>query len=165
MSNEKLSATWGLLFSALALIVIFRVLVEFQDPAKTPRIESPAEVAKVDPVCLGVKSAQQLAVYTDTRQNVAVSYTTRTGSTLIVNVMITNTDTRPHLMPSFHLADSEGCVHARSGARVDDEIRVLQRINPGMTVRGNVPFDVPEDNQYALMIDGSKFIRVEELRR
>ncbi len=75
---------------------------------------------------------------------------------VVVNITAQNNDTSASTLPSFHLMDLEGRMYDESSAATLNKgfFSVLEQLNPGVSKRGNVAFDVPPGRQYYLIVSG-----------
>jgi len=75
---------------------------------------------------------------------------------LFVELTVKNEDTKERMIPPFHLIDGKGREYgASTGAWVlDGWMGVLDSLNPGVSQKGFVVFDVPKGNTYKLKVSG-----------
>lgn len=75
---------------------------------------------------------------------------------LVVNITARNDDTSASTLPPFHLMDAEGRTYDESsaGALSQGFFSGLEQLNPGVSERGNVVFDVLPDRRYVLVVSG-----------
>lgn len=74
---------------------------------------------------------------------------------LVVDLTIENRDTSASILPSLELIDAEGRTYDESDKQlfVDGSFGPLKSVNPGVSSRGYVLFDVPRGN-YWLQVSG-----------
>ncbi|MFH0995764.1 MAG: DUF4352 domain-containing protein [Pseudomonadota bacterium] len=75
---------------------------------------------------------------------------------LFLEIVITNNDKKPRTIPAFKLIDENGSEYETCSKawRVKDYIGSLESLNPGVSKRGIIVFDVPSDNTYNLKVSG-----------
>lgn len=75
---------------------------------------------------------------------------------VVIDMTARNDDTSSSTLPLFHLMDKDGRTYDESsaGALSAGFFSVLEGLNPGVSKRGNVAFDVPPDRQYILVVSG-----------
>jgi len=75
---------------------------------------------------------------------------------VVVDIAVRNDDTSASTLPPFQLIDREGRTYDQSAAGMLSQgfFSVLEQLNPGVSKRGNVAFDVPPDRHYSLLISG-----------
>ncbi len=75
---------------------------------------------------------------------------------VVIDVTARNDDTSSSTLPPFHLMDKDGRTYDQSSAGTFSAgfFSVLEGLNPGVSKRGNVAFDVPPDRQYFLVVSG-----------
>jgi len=78
------------------------------------------------------------------------------GDFVVVDLTIRNDDASASTRPPFHLMDEKGRSYDESAAGYDDQriFSVLETLNPGVSKRGSIAFDVPPDRQYFLVVSG-----------
>ncbi len=78
------------------------------------------------------------------------------GEFVVVDVTVRNNDTSSSTLPPFQLADDEGRTYDESsaGSLSPGYFSVLESLNPGVSKRGEVAFDVPPGRQYVLVLSG-----------
>ena len=75
---------------------------------------------------------------------------------VVVDLTIRNDDTSASTRPLLHLTDEKGRTYDESttGMMSSGFFSVLETLNPGVSKRGNIAFDVPPDRQYFLIASG-----------
>lgn len=75
---------------------------------------------------------------------------------VVVNITVRNDDTSSSTLPPFQLLDLGGRTYDESSAGTLSPgfFSVLEGLNPGVSKRGNVAFDVPPGQQYYLIVSG-----------
>jgi hypothetical protein len=75
---------------------------------------------------------------------------------VVVDLTIRNDDTSASTRPPFHLMDEKGRTYDESavGMMSGGFFSVLETLNPGVSKRGQIAFDVPPDRQYFLIVSG-----------
>jgi hypothetical protein len=81
----------------------------------------------------------------------------RANSTfIVVDITARNDDTSPSTLPPFQLVDGDGRTYGQSSAGMLSQgfFSGLEQLNPGVSKRGRIAFDVPPDRQYVLAVSG-----------
>jgi hypothetical protein len=75
---------------------------------------------------------------------------------VVVDLTIRNDDTSASARPPLHLTDEKGRTYDESTAGMMSSgfFSVLETLNPGVSKRGSIAFDVPPDRQYFLIASG-----------
>jgi hypothetical protein len=75
---------------------------------------------------------------------------------LFVDLTVRNDDTKPRTVPPFKLNDDNGAEYDASdrGLQVEGSIGIIENLNPSVSKRGYVVFDVPSDRNYRLKLSG-----------
>lgn len=75
---------------------------------------------------------------------------------VVVNVEVRNDDTSASTLPPFRLADEQGRTYDESSAGMFSQgfFSAFEKLNPGVSKRGNIAFDVPPDRRYFLLVSG-----------
>lgn len=75
---------------------------------------------------------------------------------VVVDITVRNDDRSSSTLPPFQLSDSEGRTYDESsaGALSQGFFSVLEQLNPGVSQRGRIAFDVPPDRQYFMIFSG-----------
>ncbi|MGB6875967.1 MAG: DUF4352 domain-containing protein [Candidatus Acidiferrales bacterium] len=75
---------------------------------------------------------------------------------IVIDITARNDDTSSSTLPPFQLMDKDGRTYDQSSAGTLSAgfFSVLEGLNPGVSKRGNVAFDVPPDRQYFLVVSG-----------
>ena len=75
---------------------------------------------------------------------------------LVVDVTARNNDSTSSNLPPFYLVDTAGRKydHSPAGSFSAGFFGPLDKLNPGVSKRGLIAFDVPPDRQYALLVSG-----------
>jgi hypothetical protein len=73
---------------------------------------------------------------------------------LAVDVTATNNDSTASVVPPFYLIDDQGRKYESKSLLYDNVFGPLESLNPGVSKRGFIVFDVPQDRQYALLVSG-----------
>ena len=75
---------------------------------------------------------------------------------LFVEVAVQNIDSQPRVIPPFRLVDENDAVYSTSSNSwvVENSIGIMETLNPNVSKRGIVVFDVPKDKKYALQLLG-----------
>ena len=75
---------------------------------------------------------------------------------LVINITARNDDTSSSTLPPFHLLDKDGRIYDQSsqGMLLPGFFSPPETLNPGVSKRGNIAFDVPPDRQYVLEVSG-----------
>lgn len=75
---------------------------------------------------------------------------------VVVDITARNDDTSSSTLPPFQLMDSDGRTYDASSAGMLSQgfFSVLEQLNPGVSKRGSVAFDVPPNRQYSLVLSG-----------
>jgi hypothetical protein len=75
---------------------------------------------------------------------------------VVVNVTARNDDTSSSVIPTFKLSDTEGRTYDESSAGMLNQgfFSSLDSLNPGVSKRGNIAFDVPTGRKYSLIVSG-----------
>ena len=75
---------------------------------------------------------------------------------LVVDITAQNSDHTSSTLPPFYLMDTEGRKydHSTKGSLRDGFFGPLEALNPGVSKRGYVAFDVPPEHQYVLLVSG-----------
>ena len=78
------------------------------------------------------------------------------ASFLVIDMSIINNDTTASTLPPMKLVDAQGREYDEAGAGMflDRSFGILKDVNPGVTSRGRVAFDVPRGEQYKLKVSG-----------
>lgn len=78
---------------------------------------------------------------------------------LLINISAKNKDSQSRLVPSFTLVNSNGNTYESSDDSIylGDKAFILESLNPNVTKNGWLVFDVPEDDNYKLVISGGFF--------
>jgi hypothetical protein len=74
----------------------------------------------------------------------------------ILELQITNISSKPATIPRFRLVDENGSQHASSSKswRLNEDIQI-ESLNPSVTTKGFIVFDVPQDLSYTLLVSES----------
>jgi hypothetical protein len=74
----------------------------------------------------------------------------------VVDITVQNNDTSSSTLPPFHLLDSDGRKYDASSKPMWEGrfFGPLEDLNPGVSKRGLVAFDVPPNRQYTLQVGG-----------
>ncbi len=75
---------------------------------------------------------------------------------LIIDVTIRNDDKEPRMIPNFKLIDETGAVYDTTPDAIylDNSIGALETINPNVSKRGYVVFDIQKNINYKLILSG-----------
>jgi TonB family protein len=75
---------------------------------------------------------------------------------VVVDITAQNNDTSSSTLPPFQLMDEEGRTYDSSSAGMLSQgfFSVLESLNPGVSKRGNIAFDVPPNRQYVMVVSG-----------
>jgi hypothetical protein len=74
---------------------------------------------------------------------------------VVVNITVRNDDTSSSTLPPFQLTDGEGRTYDESSrVMLNQGFFSLDSLNPGVSKRGSIAFDVPPDRPYSLIISG-----------
>jgi hypothetical protein len=75
---------------------------------------------------------------------------------LVVDITAENNDTSSSTLPPFQLADVDGRTYDQSSDAMMSRgfFDVLENLNPGVSERGMIAFDVPSDRVYVLVLSG-----------
>jgi hypothetical protein len=75
---------------------------------------------------------------------------------LLLDLTVQNNDKSASILPPFHLVDTEGRTYDESsaGAFAEGFFSPLEKLNPSVSKRGHVVFDVPRDREYRLQVSG-----------
>lgn len=74
---------------------------------------------------------------------------------LLVNITVRNNDKKARQIPPFKLVDEYGAEYQTSSKLgLDNAIGILDSLNPDVSKRGNILFDVPKYRKYKLQLDG-----------
>lgn len=75
---------------------------------------------------------------------------------VVVDITARNDDTSSSTLPTFQLVDEAGRTYDESSAGMLNEgfFSPLEQLNPGVSKRGNIAFDVPSDRRYYLLLSG-----------
>jgi len=75
-----------------------------------------------------------------------------------VDLIVRNNDTTSSMLPPFFLIDDKGRRYdASSEATIQEHfLQLLDTLNPDVSKRGYVAFDVPSDRQYRLVLSGGR---------
>ena len=75
---------------------------------------------------------------------------------LFIDLSVRNSDTKARSIPPFKLIDENGAEHETTSKAwsVEGAIGVLESLNPTVTKRGIIVFDVPKDHHYKLKVSG-----------
>jgi hypothetical protein len=78
------------------------------------------------------------------------------ASYLFLEVSVRNDDRKARIVPPFKLIDETGAEYDTSpqGWAVEGSIGLIESLNPGVSKRGFVVFDVPKNHTYRLKISG-----------
>jgi len=78
------------------------------------------------------------------------------GSFLFIELSVRNNDNEARTIPPFELVDRTGARYETSSNawRVDGSIGLLESLNPGVSKRGFIVFDVPKGRKYMLDVSG-----------
>jgi hypothetical protein len=78
------------------------------------------------------------------------------GKFVVVDITVQNNDTSASTLPPFQLVDKDGRTYDESSSGMVSQgfFSVLEKLNPGVSKRGNIAFDVPPDREYFLLISG-----------
>lgn len=78
------------------------------------------------------------------------------GDFIVLDLTVRNDDNSESTMPPFHLVDTDGRIYDESaaGSMSQGFFSVLEGLNPGVSKRGMVAFDVPLGRQYSLVASG-----------
>jgi len=78
------------------------------------------------------------------------------GDFVVINITARNDDTSSSTVPPFQLMDTDGRTYDASSAGMLTRgfFSFLEELNPGVSKRGNIAFDVPRDRQYFLIASG-----------
>jgi len=73
----------------------------------------------------------------------------------LVSITVRNNDTKARQIPPIKLVDEYGAEYQTSSKLgLDNAIGILDSLNPDVTKRGNILFDVPKYRKYKLQLDG-----------
>jgi uncharacterized protein DUF4352 len=75
---------------------------------------------------------------------------------LVLDLTAQNNDNSASTLPPLHLVDTEGRIYDASSAGMlnDGFFGPLEKLNPSVSKRGYVVFDVPRDREYKLQVSG-----------
>jgi hypothetical protein len=75
---------------------------------------------------------------------------------VVVDITVRNDDTSSSTLPPLQLRDAQGRTYDESSAVMLGQgfFSVLEQLNPGVSKRGHIAFDVPPDRQYSLILSG-----------
>lgn len=75
---------------------------------------------------------------------------------LFVDLTVRNDDTKARTVPPFKLVDENGAEYDASadGWAVENSIGIIENLNPSVSKRGYVVFDVPPERKYRLKLSG-----------
>ena len=75
---------------------------------------------------------------------------------LVIDITVENRDTSASTLPAFSLVDSEGRSYEETSktALMDGFFGVLEKLNPDVSKRSRIAFDVPPDRDYELVVPG-----------
>ncbi len=75
---------------------------------------------------------------------------------LFIEIVISNDDKKPRSIPPLKLIDQNGSEYEISSKSwlAKDSIGILTSLNPGVSKRGIIVFDIPSDNGYNLKVSG-----------
>jgi hypothetical protein len=78
------------------------------------------------------------------------------GEFVVVDVTARNDDTSSSMLPPFQLADAKGRTYDESSGATFEQgfFSGLKSLNPDVSDRGDVAFDVPPGRQYVLVLSG-----------
>jgi hypothetical protein len=75
---------------------------------------------------------------------------------LFVELTVRNNDTKARTIPSFYLLDDNGSEYEASsrGWGIDQHLGILADLNPTVSKRGKIVFDVPKGRNYRIKLSG-----------
>jgi hypothetical protein len=75
---------------------------------------------------------------------------------LVINIEVRNEDMSASTIPVFQLVDEEGRTYDESsaGAMSQGFFSVFEKLNPGVSKRADIAFDVPPNRHYSLLVSG-----------
>jgi hypothetical protein len=78
------------------------------------------------------------------------------ASFLVINIEVRNDDTSASTLPMVQLVDEQGRTYESSSAGMMSQgfFSVFEKLNPGVSKRANIAFDVPPDRHYSLVVSG-----------
>ena len=78
------------------------------------------------------------------------------GAFLVIDITVRNDDTSASVLPPFRLVDQQGRTYDESAEAMIGQgfFSALESLNPGVSKRSRVAFDVPPDRQYVLLVSG-----------
>lgn len=84
---------------------------------------------------------------------------------LLVELWVQNLDREERMIPPFKLIDEHGAEYGPSDKSwaIDDGIQLLESLNPSVSKRGFILFDVPADRVYTLKVSGGYWSASEAL--
>jgi hypothetical protein len=76
------------------------------------------------------------------------------GIFVVIDITVQNTDRSSSTIPPFHLIDADGREYDASSALTNSFLGAFEDLNPGLSKRGLVAFDVLPDHEYTLQVSG-----------
>jgi hypothetical protein len=78
---------------------------------------------------------------------------------------VRNDDKKPRNIPPFKLIDNRGAEYQTSSKAwgVEDNIGVIESLNPSVTKNGLIVFDVPKSRSYKLKVSGGYWSKEDAL--
>jgi Domain of unknown function (DUF4352) len=75
---------------------------------------------------------------------------------LFVDLTVSNNDNQARTIPPFKLVDENGSEYESSGIgwAADGAIGLIEDLNPSVSKRGLVVFDVPQERKYQMKLSG-----------
>jgi hypothetical protein len=161
--------TWSVLVLVLGAFFLVWVLIDTQS-SRSSKVENsapeaPAVAAQETPAVVSHKMNETVQVGVWSYEVTRVRWVSSIGSDytrelpdakfLLVDLLIRNDDRTPSTLAPLKLIDAENREFDESskGALLDGSFGLLKSVNPGVTSRGTVVFDVPE-GKYVLRVPG-----------
>jgi len=73
---------------------------------------------------------------------------------LFIEIIVRNDDTKSRSIPPFSLVDESGTSYSRSGENVEGSFGMFDSLNPDVSKKGVILFDVPVSHGYKLKVSG-----------
>jgi Domain of unknown function (DUF4352) len=159
-------------------LVVLGAMIGPTDRRPSSTAQSPANVV----------SADKAATVNDEGQTMSIGYTSYAVSRtrwathlsdnpyldkrpnaryLFVKLTVRNDDTKPRTVASFRLTDENGAIYETdtSAWTVEGSIGLIENLNPSVSKRGLIVFDVPAERTYKLQVSGGFWSSDEALVR
>lgn len=130
-----------------------------EDPPPTYKMGQPFSIGYWSYLCHG-------AFWTPVLGSNPYSMERANADFVVIDITVRNDDTSSSTLPPFQLIDPQGRTYDESSKSFLSEgyFSVLEQLNPGVSKRGKIAFDVPPDRQYFLVasggIESAKRVRV-----